>query len=77
MIHQPKFIREPQVLERLPFSKPTLHRKVKEGSFPAPVKIGARAVAWITSEVEEWERSVVAERDARVARQSDSKLEAA
>jgi prophage regulatory protein len=62
-----KFMREPDVLDRVPFSKPTLHRKVKERSFPAPVKVGARAVAWITAEIDEWERRLVAERDARLA----------
>jgi prophage regulatory protein len=64
---QPRFLREPEVLARLPFSKPTLHRKVKERTFPAPVKIGVRAVAWLTSEIEQWERDTIAERDARLA----------
>jgi prophage regulatory protein len=27
---------------------------VKAGTFPAPVRIGARAVAWRVSEVEQW-----------------------
>lgn len=76
-MYQPKFMREPDVLARLPFSKPTLHRKVKEGTFPAPVKIGARAVAWITTEVEEWERRVIAERDARVTTPAVDRPEAA
>ena len=61
---QAKFIREPDVLARVRFSKPTLHRRVKDGTFPAPVRIGARAVAWITGEIDEWERAVIAERDA-------------
>ena len=67
---QAKFMRKPDVLDRVPFSKPTLHRKVKEGSFPAPVKVGARAVAWITAEIDEWERRLVAERDSRLALQA-------
>ncbi len=64
---QAKFIREPDVLARVPFSKPTLHRKIKDRSFPAPVRIGARAVAWVADEIDEWERSVIAERDAKRA----------
>ena len=67
-MYQPKFLREPEVLARLPFSKPTLHRKVKDGTFPAPVKIGARAVAWVTAEVAEWEAQRIAERDALAAK---------
>lgn len=59
-----KLIREPDVLARVPFSKPTLHRRIKDGSFPPPVRIGSRAVAWVSDEIDEWERSIIAERDA-------------
>lgn len=71
---KPKFLSEPEVLARLPFSKPTLHRKVKDGTFPAPVKIGARAVAWIEAEIDAWECALIAERDSRL---SQSNAEAA
>jgi len=65
-MHKPKFLREPELLAIIPFSKPTLHRKVKDGTFPTPVRIGARAVAWLTEEVEDWQRRIIAERDARL-----------
>lgn len=64
---QANLVREPEVLKRVPFSKPTLHRKVKEGTFPAPVKIGARAVAWVSEEIDAWERQLIAKRDGRAA----------
>lgn len=60
-----KFLREPEVLRRVPFSKPTLHRYVKEGTFPRPIKFGRRGIAWLVSEVEDWERRKIEERDAR------------
>ena len=44
----PKF----QKLTALPTS--TLYRYMKEGRFPAPLKIGERAVAWPLSEVQAW-----------------------
>jgi prophage regulatory protein len=64
---QAKLVRRPEVLKRVPFSNATLHRKVTEGTFPAPVKIGARAVAWLAEEIDVWERKNIAERDARLA----------
>lgn len=57
------FIREAQLVqsskrpggnEPLPFSAPTLWRKVKDGSFPKPHKLGTQITAWRVSEVREW-----------------------
>ena len=38
----------------LPFSQPTLWRKVKAGTFPKPVSLGDRMSAWRVSDVREW-----------------------
>ncbi len=38
----------------LPFSGPTLWRKVKEGTFPKPVKFSSRVTAWRVGDVREW-----------------------
>lgn len=35
-------------------SKTAIYRNIKCGLFPAPVRIGKRAVAWRTEELEEW-----------------------
>ncbi|MGJ0394944.1 MAG: helix-turn-helix transcriptional regulator [Methylocystis sp.] len=63
----PRYLREPQVLARVPFSRPTLHRRVKDGTFPRPVKVGPRAVAWLAGEIDAWDARIVAERDAQNA----------
>ncbi|HEV8484119.1 MAG TPA: AlpA family phage regulatory protein [Blastocatellia bacterium] len=47
-----KILRKPSVLDRTGWSAPTLWRRVKDGSFPPPRKIGPRAVGWLESEVE-------------------------
>ena len=65
--NQSKYLRKPTVLARVPFSSSTLERKVKGGTFPPPVKLGERTVARLASEIEEWERQAVLERDARRA----------
>ncbi len=57
------FIRESQLVQSpkrpdtpvpLPFSAPTLWRKVKEGTFPKPVKLSARVTAWKVGNVRAW-----------------------
>lgn len=49
------FIRQAQLVPAIvPFSNATLWRKVKDGSFPAPVKLSARVTAWEASKVRDW-----------------------
>ena len=38
----------------LPFSAATLWRYVKNGTFPAPVKLGAKTTAWRVADVRAW-----------------------
>lgn len=57
------FIREAQLVPSpkrpgapapLPFSAPTLWRKVKAGDFPAPVKLSARVTCWQVGAIRAW-----------------------
>ena len=52
-------IRLPEVLKRTGFGKAWIYRLISEGRFPAPGKIGVRAVAFVESEVDEWIQSVI------------------
>jgi prophage regulatory protein len=72
MKRAPRYLREQQVLARVPFSRPTLHRRVKAGTFPRPVKVGQRSIAWIEHEIDEWDARLVAERDAGAERDAPS-----
>lgn len=47
-------VRESELLKLIPFSSTHLWREVSIGQFPAPIRIGARAVAWKLSEVRAW-----------------------
>ncbi len=38
----------------VPFSAPTLWRRVKAGQFPAPVKLSERVTAWRVEDVRAW-----------------------
>ncbi|WP_213804782.1 AlpA family transcriptional regulator [Granulicella sp. dw_53] len=48
------FLRLPQVKQRTGLSRSSIYAKISLGEFPAPVNLGARAVAWIDAEVQEW-----------------------
>lgn len=47
-------IRLPAVLARVGLKQSRLYELVKAGEFPAPVRVGIRAVAWRESEVSAW-----------------------
>lgn len=46
----------PPIPPIVPLSAATIWRMVKEGTFPAPKKLGKNSTAWILAEVEEWAR---------------------
>jgi prophage regulatory protein len=48
------YLRFPDVKARSGLSRTTIHRLVKAGDFPAPKRIGARAVAWLSSDFARW-----------------------
>jgi prophage regulatory protein len=49
------FIRMKELRVRLGLSASTIYRKASEGTFPVPVKLGARTSAWRIDEIERWE----------------------
>lgn len=48
------FLRLPEVKAMIGLSKSSLYALIKEKQFPAPVRLGTRAVAWVKSEVRQW-----------------------
>ena len=58
-----RILRFHQVQARTGLSRSTIYRRLAGGSFPKPLSLGARAVGWIESEVDEWIRQrIVASR---------------
>ncbi|MDD2978062.1 AlpA family transcriptional regulator [Aquabacterium sp.] len=47
-------LRRKQVEARTGLSRSTIYDRVKAGTFPAPVSLGAKAVGWIESEIDAW-----------------------
>jgi predicted DNA-binding transcriptional regulator AlpA len=57
MIREAQLVQSPKRPETpapLPFSAPTLWRKVKQGTFPRPIKLSERVTAWNVGSVRAW-----------------------
>jgi len=62
------FLRIGSVVRVTGLPKATVYAEVGKGKFPKPIKIGKRSSAWLESEVAEWQKARIAERDATVRR---------
>jgi prophage regulatory protein len=49
----------------------TLYELMAKGTFPKPIRIGARSVGWLEDEVSAWVNTRIAQRDARVPASRD------
>lgn len=57
LVRQAQLVRDPKHPTRpapLPFSPATFWRKVKDGTFPAPIKLGERITCWKVGAVRSW-----------------------
>jgi prophage regulatory protein len=56
-IRESQLVRNPKHPERpapLPFGSSTLWRRIKDGTFPKPVKLSAMVTAWKVGDVKGW-----------------------
>ena len=61
---QLSILRRKQVENRTGLSRSTIYLRIKEGTFPKPIKLGgARAVGWLENEISGWLADQVATRD--------------
>ena len=68
----PRLLRLPEVLAKMGLSRSAFLHGVRTGELPQPIRIAARAVAWVESELDEFIAARIAERD----RQIESKRKA-
>lgn len=47
----------PAVIRETALSRSSIYAAIAEGRFPAPVRIGARSVAWRSEEIETWKQT--------------------
>ncbi|KRB61371.1 hypothetical protein ASE04_21105 [Rhizobium sp. Root708] len=55
------------VAKGISFERSQLFALIKIGKFPKPVKMGLRRNAWLESDVDDWIKQLVAERDGAAA----------
>ena len=67
-----RFLRLPEVQQRTGLSRSTIYVRMDQGRFPQPVSLGARAVGWIESEIEEWMRERIAKSRGGESRSRDA-----
>lgn len=48
------FLRRPQVEARTGLPRSTIYDRMKKGSFPKPINLGKRTVAWLSVDIEAW-----------------------
>lgn len=58
-----KYIKLPEVRRITSLSTTTIYKMANKGEFPKQVSLGARSVAWLLEEVQEWARMKAAARD--------------
>lgn len=52
-----RFLRLPDVKRIVGYGRTAIYQKIKLGEFPRPYPLGARAVAWLSDEIESWVES--------------------
>lgn len=50
---QRRIIRLPEVCERVGLGKTAIYGRIKDHTFPSPIKLG-RASGWVEEEVQQW-----------------------
>jgi prophage regulatory protein len=60
-----RFLRRPEVEALVGLSRARIYQKVAQGTFPAPIKISDRAVAWSEASIINWQEERIAASDLR------------
>jgi prophage regulatory protein len=55
-----KFLKLPEVIEITGKSRSSIFSSIQKGCFPAPLKIGPKAIAWATESIRQWQESCIA-----------------
>lgn len=55
-----RFLRFPEVYNRVGLSRAQIYLMVAQGKFPKPVKIGLRASGWLESSIDKWIAEIAA-----------------
>lgn len=53
-IQPPSIERLPKVIQRTGLGRSSIYAAIARGDFPPPVKLSARAVGFVSSEIDQW-----------------------
>lgn len=56
-----RLLRLAQVKEQVPIPTSAIYAAIADGTFPKQIKIGARTVAWLESDIQAWIDARIAE----------------
>lgn len=49
-----RLVRFPEVKDRVGLSRSSIYARIAEGTFPRPIRLGAKSVAWAESTIDSW-----------------------
>jgi prophage regulatory protein len=49
-----RILRDPQVFQRTKLSRVQRWRRVRRGTFPAPIQLGPNSIGWYEDEIDAW-----------------------
>lgn len=58
---QNTFIKLPIVKKRTSLSTSEIYRRIEAGTFPTQIKLGAKSVAWLEHEINDWISQAIAQ----------------
>ena len=53
-LEERRIVRREEVSKLTGIARATIYKKVKDGSFPPPIRLGARSVGWRLSDIDDW-----------------------
>jgi prophage regulatory protein len=59
-----RILRLPQVVEATGETRSTIYKRMAEGEFPKPVRLGSKSVGWVEDEIAAYNEARIAARDA-------------
>lgn len=62
--HPQRFLKLAEVKQRTTLSTSEIYRRLETNNFPAQIRLGARAVVWLESEIQAWMDEQISQRGA-------------
>ena len=53
-LEERRIVRRDEVSKLTGLARATIYKKINDGSFPPPIRLGARAVGWRMSDIDTW-----------------------